>query len=46
MNKQHDNDSRSTEVTERLILNYDLDDVGQFETDDTEQTTLQGVPDE
>lgn len=43
MNKQHDNDTRSTEVTERLILNYDMDEAGNFEFDDTEQTTLEGL---
>jgi len=40
MNKQHDNDSRSTEVTERLILNYGEEDVGTFQ--DGTQTTLPG----
>lgn len=40
MNKQHDNDSRSTEVTERLILNYGEDEVGTFQ--EGTQTTLTG----
>ena len=43
MNKQHDDETRSTEVTERLILNYDLDEAGKFEADDTQQTTLEGL---
>ncbi|ELZ84487.1 D12 class N6 adenine-specific DNA methyltransferase [Haloferax larsenii JCM 13917] len=46
MNKQHDDETRSTEVTERLILNYDLDEAGKFETDDTQQTTLDGLNDD
>ena len=45
MNKQHDDETRSTEVTERLILNYDLDEAGKFDIDDTQQTTLEGLND-
>lgn len=38
MNKQHDNDSRSTKATERLVMNYDLDETGKFQEGD--QQTL------
>lgn len=41
MNKQHDNDSRSTEATERLVMNYDLNDTGKFQ--EGEQQTLDGI---
>lgn len=40
MNKQHDNDSRSTEATERLVMNYDLNETGKFQQG--EQQTLGG----
>ncbi|WP_435182997.1 DNA adenine methylase [Halobellus sp. EA9] len=40
MNKQHDNDSRSTEATERLVMNYDLNETGKFQ--EGEQQTLSG----
>lgn len=43
MNKQHDNDTRSKEALERLILNYDLDIIDAFEPDPTEQTTFDGI---
>lgn len=39
MNKQHNDETRSTEVTERLVMNYDAEEVGEF-TDDQSQTTL------
>ncbi|MDS0300902.1 DNA adenine methylase [Halogeometricum sp. S1BR25-6] len=38
MNKQHDNNTRSTKVTERLAMNYDLNKTGKFQTG--EQQTL------
>lgn len=38
MNKQHDNDSRSNEATERLVMNYDLEETGKFQ--EGEQQTL------
>ncbi|MFC7177845.1 DNA adenine methylase [Halosegnis marinus] len=41
MNKQHDNTTRSNDATERLIMNYDPDNVSRFRTPD--QTTLPGV---
>jgi DNA adenine methylase len=31
MNKQHDNESRSNEATERLVMNYDLEETGKFQ---------------
>lgn len=40
MNKQHNDDTRSTEVTERLVMNYDLNETGKFQTG--EQQTLGG----
>lgn len=39
MNKQHNDETRSTEVTERLVMNCDAEEVGEF-TDDQSQTTL------
>lgn len=44
MNKQHDNETRSTEVTERLVMNYDPSEAGSFQTGS--QTTLPGLSDE
>lgn len=38
MNKQHNNKSRSTKATERLVMNYDLGETGRFQ--DHEQQTL------
>lgn len=41
MNKQHDDESRSTAATERLVMNYDVDETGTFQTGN--QTTLPGI---
>ena len=38
MNKQHDNETRSTEVTERLVMNYDPNETGRFQNN--QQRTL------
>jgi len=38
MNKQHDNEGRSTKATERLVMNYNLDETGRFQ--DHEQQTF------
>lgn len=38
MNKQHNNDSRSKDAVERLVMNYDLDQTGKFQEGD--QQTL------
>lgn len=41
MNKQHDDASRSTAATERLVMNYDVKETGRFQRGT--QTTLPGV---
>jgi DNA adenine methylase len=38
MNKQHNDDTRSTEATERLVMNYNPEETGQFKSN---QQTLQ-----
>lgn len=43
MNKQHNDDTRSTEVTERLVMNYNLNETGKFQ--EGEQQTLGGFKD-